>query len=93
MRDKFICPVCGFEGLKEPPYTENNEPSFEICPCCGFEFGFNNKEDIDLEKNHQAYRENWIRNGAKWFLPQFMPKDWQLEKQLTNIIRINNKKV
>ncbi|MFH1621868.1 MAG: hypothetical protein ABIA97_01960 [Candidatus Omnitrophota bacterium] len=87
MNDKFICPVCGFNGLEEAPYRENNKPSFEICHCCGYEFGFNDTSNIDIKKSHQIYREKWIKDGAKWFLPQFIPHGWQLSKQLENIIK------
>ena len=49
----YICPVCGFNGLKEPPYDKDGSPSYEICPCCGFEFGFEEKGDM------AKFRENW----------------------------------
>jgi hypothetical protein len=39
MKMSYICPVCGFIGLKQPPYDENGNESLEICHCCGFEFG------------------------------------------------------
>lgn len=78
----YICPVCGFDGLKEPPYDKESEPSYEICPCCGFEFGFDEDKNKDIYK---SFRIKWIKNGAKWFIPQKKPKDWSLEKQLTNI--------
>ena len=42
---KYICPVCGFNDLKEAPFGLNQEPSYEICPCCGFEFGFDGGND------------------------------------------------
>jgi ribosomal protein L37E len=45
---KHICPVCGFDGLKEAAFGPNNEPSYEICPRCGFESGF------DVEKGKDS---------------------------------------
>lgn len=41
---KYICPVCGFDGLKEAPYGPDKEPSYEICPNCGVEFGFDDRK-------------------------------------------------
>ena len=87
MSEKFICPVCGFKGLEENPYANSKEPSFEICACCGYEFGFDDSSDTSAEKSYQTYREKWIKEGANWLLPQFMPSDWQLNKQLENIIK------
>jgi hypothetical protein len=63
----YICPVCGFNGLKEPPYDKDGSPSYEICPCCGFEFGVEEKEDM------AKFRENWVKNGATWFMPGAKP--------------------
>lgn len=78
---KYICPVCGFDGLKEPPFGVNNEPSHEICPCCGFEFGF----DEDGAAGFNIFRLHWIENGTKWFTSARRPKNWDVEKQLKNL--------
>lgn len=43
---KYICPICGYDKLLEPPYDEYNNPSYEICPCCGFEYGFDDQDQI-----------------------------------------------
>ncbi|MFC1645955.1 hypothetical protein ACFL2Y_02120 [Candidatus Omnitrophota bacterium] len=86
MKDRHICHVCGFDGLKEPPYNKANEPSYEICPCCGFEFGFDSQQSKNKEEDYKSYRDEWFKNGAKWFILQAKPKDWQLYKQLENII-------
>ncbi|MDD5005040.1 MAG: hypothetical protein PHS93_00870 [Candidatus Omnitrophica bacterium] len=82
MNKQYICPVCGYEGLKDPPYSETREPSYEICPCCGFEFGFDTENCKD---SYSKFRLKWIENGASWFLPDKKPKDWDLNKQLKNI--------
>jgi hypothetical protein len=81
-KKKYICPVCGFEGLKESPYNQENVPSYEICPCCGFEFGFDgaNSQDAFI-----AFRQRWIEQGASWFMPKLKPKNWNLQKQLGNL--------
>jgi hypothetical protein len=79
MSEKHICPVCGFDGLKESPYGKGGEPSYEVCPCCGFEFGFNRDE------NYRLFRQKWIENGANWFIADKKPKRWDLRRQLENI--------
>lgn len=80
----YICPVCGFEGLLEPPYFGNTDAgSYEICPCCKFQFGYTGAA---LGKEfHETYRKKWIIEGAKWFEDSKMPKDWSLEEQLEKI--------
>lgn len=35
---KYICPVCGYSGLREVPYDKYVYGSDEICVCCGFQF-------------------------------------------------------
>jgi len=78
--EKNFCPVCGFDQLKER--VNNNSSSYEICPCCGFEFGF----DDDLKgNNYEIYRENWIEDGAQWFIKKQRPENWSLKQQLLNI--------
>jgi hypothetical protein len=74
-----MCPVCGFDGLKEAPYDGHNAPSYEICPCCGFEFGFENKESFI------SFRKDWIAQGSLWFMPNAKPKNWDLHKQLDKL--------
>lgn len=82
MNNKYMCPVCGFVGLNEPPFNEKNEASYEICACCGFEFGF---DEGDGEDKYSTFRSNWIKNGAKWFLPTRKPNEWDLKEQLKNL--------
>jgi transcription elongation factor Elf1 len=78
----YLCPVCGFDKLKEPPYNKAKEPSYEICPCCGFEFGF---DGVNSPTIFADFRRDWIENGAFWFMLKSKPKDWDLKKQLKNI--------
>ena len=80
-KDNYICPVCGFKGLKEVPYGHNN-PSYEICPCCGFEFGFDSAGNKDL---FIKFRQRWIKNGAQWFIQKLKPEHWDLKEQLRNV--------
>ena len=62
MKKNHICPVCGFDGLKEPAFGPNNEPSYEICPSCGFESGFDAGNDPAI---FAEFRQRWIKNGRK----------------------------
>jgi hypothetical protein len=81
MKKKYhICPVCGFEGLKESPYGQQNTPSYEICPCCGFEFGF------DKQEAFVEFRKHWIEKGSPWFMVKLKPKNWDLHKQMNNLL-------
>ncbi len=82
-KNKYMCPVCGFKGLKEEPYNRQNLPSHEICPCCGFEFGFDDVASQD------AFSQNWIKNGANWFMPKLKPINWNLNEQLSNLVKKN----
>jgi len=78
----YVCSVCGFDGLKEPPYSEEKEPSYEICPCCGFEFGF---DGANIQIVLTDFRQRWIKNGAHWFIPRLEPKNWDIKRQLSNL--------
>ena len=81
-RKKHMCPVCGFDGLQEPPYDEHNAPSYEICPCCGFEFGF---DEAFSQDTFDSFRQKWLKSGAQWFTPELKPKTWDLKKQLSRL--------
>lgn len=69
---KYVCPVCGYPELEEPPAT------FEICPCCGTEFGL---DDADI--SHGELRRAWLLAGAPWF-SQFThaPAGWNPYRQI-----------
>lgn len=77
---KYICPVCGFDGLVEAPYS-NGEASFEICPSCGTEFGLD-----DSDKSTQQLREDWIASGMRWWSDQQSPPPhWDPAEQLKRV--------
>jgi transcription elongation factor Elf1 len=79
---KYFCPVCGYPELNEIPYDDLGNPSYEICSCCGYEFGF---DDNSKNINFDTYRKKWINEGAKWFIPEKKPLEWNLEEQLKNV--------
>ena len=73
----FICPVCGYNGLEEPAYTDG-VASFVICPSCGTEFGYD-----DATTSHAVLRQKWIEYGMRWWLEQFSPPHgWNPVEQL-----------
>ncbi|RCW40866.1 hypothetical protein [Paenibacillus prosopidis] len=83
--DTYICHVCGFSELEEPPWGLNGESSsFNICDCCGFTFGYEDCQLNAYEKN----KHNWITSGAKWFDEELQPEGWSLDNQLKNIEKI-----
>jgi hypothetical protein len=70
----FICPVCDYPYLVEPPRKEGCGGSYEICPSCFFEFGVT---DDDKGISYEEWREKWIKEGMPWrdvLLPK--PDDW-----------------
>lgn len=76
-----ICPVCRYDGLREPPYNEEGQGSYEICVCCGFQFG--NDDYPEKEPAYRMWRTKWVENGCKWFSKKTQPpKHWCADKQL-----------
>ncbi len=74
---KNACPVCGYDGLNEPAYTDG-EASFDICPCCGVQFGYG-----DASIKHDVLRARWIDNGMRWSSDSpGPPPDWDPIAQL-----------
>ncbi|MCG7421042.1 hypothetical protein MHJ97_11470 [Macrococcus epidermidis] len=73
----YICPVCGYDKIDEPPYGIGGSPSYNICSCCGFEYGYS--EDFEVEHKaivlpksqlnwaFQQYLKQWVNDGCKVF--------------------------
>lgn len=78
---KYVCLVCGYPGLEEPPRLENGMPSFDICECCGVQFGY---EDC-TEERILEYRKKWIKSEGEWFSKESKPDNWSMKQQLKNI--------
>jgi hypothetical protein len=79
--NQFLCPVCGYPHLLEPPYNRSGGASYEICPSCGTEFGFD-----DIAKSFDELRANWVAAGCHWWSSaQKPPSDWSPDQQLANL--------
>ena len=75
------CPVCGYDGLYEPPRSPSGGGSYEICPSCGFQFGVT---DDDRGIDYATWREQWIANGTRWNgIGRQPPSGWDPAEQLT----------
>jgi hypothetical protein len=59
----FMCPVCGFPDLTEPPRPSSGGGSYEICPSCSFQFGVS---DDDRGFTYEGWRRHWIEEGMPW---------------------------
>ena len=85
----YFCPVCGYPGITEPPYMENEAGSFEICPCCFVEFGNDDggRSGEDLQLWLSEARNTWITQGMSWHSSSATtpPADWNPLVQLENI--------
>lgn len=79
----YMCPVCGFDGLDEPPYGRDGIGSYEICPCCFFEFGF---DDQSEGVTYAEWRTRWIRDGLPWRSSATRPpENWDPREQLARL--------
>ncbi len=90
----YICVVCGFDGLDEPPYQKGiincGLASYEICSSCGFQTGYADYSETESEEVLiNQYRQNWIKGGMKWDSEDIgivaRPANWNPKKQLRNI--------
>lgn len=84
----YTCPICGYDGLDEPPYgMDSNTASYDICPCCCFEYGYSEDHEVDLgyivtpvemrEAVFQLYRKKWIERGVVVGHPEYYPQAFQ----------------
>lgn len=73
----FTCPVCLYPNLEEP-YVDG---SYNICPSCGIEFGYDDSTPLGIEAQttiHQELRQQWIKEGCKWFSQAIKKPTWWL---------------
>jgi len=92
MNKKELCPVCGYNVLKNLgvyPWNDNIS-SLEICSSCGIQFGYEDVAGGDLEKREGIYndwRKKWVENGMNWWGDRKnKPRDWDPEKQLNALL-------
>ena len=79
----FVCPVCGYPQLAEPPRSASGGGSHEICPSCSFQFGVS---DDDLGFTYDAWRQKWILSGMPWDKGSIQPPaGWDPIEQLSHI--------
>jgi hypothetical protein len=79
----YMCPVCGFDTLEEPPYSASGAGLHEICPCCGFQFGVT---DDDQGISFHEWREGWIEQGMSWDSNRSSPPPgWNPLEQLSKL--------
>ncbi len=79
----FVCPICGWPGLANPPFREPLWSDQDDCPCCGFEM------EVDSEIkgwSYENYRAQWILDGMPWWSPTSgPPRGLDKESQLASI--------
>jgi hypothetical protein len=76
--EAYMCPVCGYPKLTEPPYDHHGCASFDICPSCGTEFGYD-----DDANSHEELRSAWIDGGKLWFSKATLPPpNWDPDVQM-----------
>jgi rubredoxin len=80
---RYMCPVCGYPSLREPPRTSSGG-SYEICRSCGFEFGVS---DDDLGFTYEQWRRNWMEAGMRWqSAGNSAPDGWDPIAQLAELL-------
>ena len=81
---KYICPVCGYDQLEEPPRSSAGGASYEICSCCFFEFGY---DDDAQGWTYEAWRAKWLSEGMPWRNQhESPPKDWNPHEQIRRVL-------
>lgn len=88
----YMCPVCGYPKLTEPPYKKSSQPaiqgvpSHQICPSCRFEFGYT---DMDKGFTFEKWRQDWIDGGMVWDNGRRPPpKSWNPREQVAKVMHI-----
>lgn len=83
---KYFCPVCGYPGINESPYSLNEIPSYVICPCCWIEYGYDDggRTGEPLQEVLSVLRNRWIEAGMRWTRGH-PPAGWDPTAQLKNL--------
>jgi len=96
----YMCSVCGWDKLENPPYYEHFAGSNEICSCCGFEFGVDDFDCVEIDMKqlsdedivkqaHEIYRHNWINHHFKLFNPSMFRGSVKTGQQLNADVAMN----
>jgi hypothetical protein len=85
----FVCPVCGFDELDEPPYSRDGFGLFEICPSCYFQFGVT---DDDQGISFAEWRKQWVSKGMPWSSKRPVPLGWNPREQLERLERAEQRR-
>lgn len=88
--EPYRCPVCGFLGFPEAPWSEDGRASLEICPSCGVQFGYTDLAAGDTAARalaHDAWRARWIADGCPWRGAHPQPAGWDPAAQLQALER------
>ena len=82
MDETYQCVVCGFDGLKLPPYDPaTGLGNHVLCHCCLFEYGFT--DDVE-QFSVEEWRKRWVDAGLTWgYGPK--PPAWNAEEQLASL--------
>lgn len=75
----YLCPVCGYDRLPEPPEDHL------ICPSCATEFGYDDFAASDDQRRERwaELRSRWLDRGAPWFSRATLPPaQWNPYAQL-----------
>ena len=81
----YICPACGFPGLREPPRSKSGGGSYEICPSCGFQFGVS---DDDAGFSYASWRAQWKAQGLRWSSKGIAPPpSWNPKTQVAKLVK------
>jgi hypothetical protein len=81
----YMCPCCGFPGLREPPRSAGGGGSYEICPSCGFQFGVS---DDDAGFTYESWRTRWESRGMPWSSSGIeRPRGWNAQEQRSRVVQ------
>jgi hypothetical protein len=76
---RYLCPVCGYRELQEPPEDDT------ICPSCGTHFGYHDySRDPEIRRRRWfELRQQWLACDAPWFSDYTpRPEGWDPNRQL-----------
>jgi hypothetical protein len=83
-------PYCGYDGLREPPWSAVGSPSDEICSCRGIQFGYDDAAGGSPALRQGAcegWRRDWVAQGMPWFSSKRQPPEgWYPVSQIARAL-------